>query len=131
LFGQARFPAFVDAPPFRLRLESWAARASFIGVVPLSRTFAIEGEIGGGVDVIRAETLSASFGASIAAPSLHAFPIARASLGVALSRLRVALRLTADLDPADRYVFVQDGAPVTLFSANVVRPGLALEIGTP
>ncbi len=129
--GQVRFPAFVTAAPFTLRLEAWATRLTFLSSVSLSSAFEIQGELGGGLDLVRVEPLSATGGASIAGPSVHAFPIVRVGLGVALRDPHIALRITADVDPAERYVFGRDGVDVGLFSANVLRPGVALEIGTP
>jgi hypothetical protein len=113
-------------------MESWAARASALGLARLGGGWSLEGALGVGFDVARVTPISAGPGATLGVPSTQVHPLLRASLAIAWGPPRIALGVTADVDlGSERFEVVENGARRTLFSANAVRPGLVLEIGTP
>jgi hypothetical protein len=130
ILAQARFPAQIAVSPITLRLESWAVRGGALGVLRFG-AWSLEALLGAGFDVEHVVPTATSSG-GIARSSLRVSPLLRASIALAFGAPRVALAFGLDVDLGNT-AFESASGPMraTLFSSNVARPGVVVEIGTP
>jgi hypothetical protein len=131
--GQVRFPLDVQAPPLEFRLESWAARVLGLIAMKATSSWSAEAAFGGGFDIEHVVPTSAETGAQLSASSVRAAFVVRAGLWfVRTTPFRVGLGIVVDFDTSGAsFDAIENGARRTLFSANVVRPGLILDFGAP
>jgi hypothetical protein len=130
ILAQARFPAQIAVAPITLRLESWAVRGGALGVLRFG-AWSLEGLLGSGFDVEHVVPTATTAG-GIARSSVRVSPLLRASVALAFGAPRIALAFGLDVDLGNTSFESASGpARTSLFSSNVARPGVVVEIGTP